>query len=94
MKKATNRWLEAEGTGLEPATHFWAIDFESTSSPFGYPPHARYFYLIGLCYDKVAQNWEYVRHIPMIRSQGRRIVSHGAVAALWQSWLHGELGMA
>src|SRR3954464_15308263 len=28
----------AEGTGLEPATPCGASDFESDSSPFGYPP--------------------------------------------------------
>ena len=30
--------LEAEDTGVEPATHCWAIDFESTCEPFAYPP--------------------------------------------------------
>ncbi len=30
--------LQAEGTGFEPATPFGAPDFESGSSPFGYPP--------------------------------------------------------
>jgi hypothetical protein len=29
---------KAEGTGLEPATPCGASDFESDSSPFGYPP--------------------------------------------------------
>ena len=30
--------LRAEGMGLEPTTGFPASDFESDSSPFGYPP--------------------------------------------------------
>jgi hypothetical protein len=28
----------AEGKGLEPSTGYPATDFESVSSPFGYPP--------------------------------------------------------
>ncbi len=32
------RLRTAEGTGLEPATPCGASDFESDSSPFGYPP--------------------------------------------------------
>ena len=32
------RSFQAEGTGLEPATGCPASDFESDSSPFGYPP--------------------------------------------------------
>src|SRR5437764_15220767 len=32
------KMLAAEGTGLEPATPCGASDFESDSSPFGYPP--------------------------------------------------------
>src|SRR3954470_858971 len=31
---------KAEGTGLEPATPCGASDFESDSSPFGYPPRS------------------------------------------------------
>jgi hypothetical protein len=34
------RFEQAEGTGLEPATPCGASDFESDSSPFGYPPDA------------------------------------------------------